>query len=44
VVLMRSGQVAQDGTPRQLFEQPADEFVRRFVAAQRMTLEGFATR
>jgi osmoprotectant transport system ATP-binding protein len=44
VVLMRSGRVAQDGTPRQLFEQPADEFVRRFVAAQRMTLEGFLPR
>jgi len=44
VVLMRSGRVAQDGTPRELFEQPANEFVRRFVAAQRMTLAGFLPR
>lgn len=40
IVLMRSGRVAQDASPRQLFEHPADEFVRRFVAAQRMTLVG----
>ena len=40
VVLMRSGRIAQDGSPRQLFEHPADEFVSRFVAAQRMTLAG----
>jgi osmoprotectant transport system ATP-binding protein len=38
VVLMRSGRIAQDGSPRELFEHPADEFVRRFVAAQRMRL------
>lgn len=40
IVLMRSGRVAQDASPGQLFEHPADEFVRRFVAAQRMTLVG----
>lgn len=40
IVLMRSGRVAQDASPQELFERPADEFVRRFVAAQRLTLEG----
>jgi osmoprotectant transport system ATP-binding protein len=44
VVLMRAGRVAQDGTARELFERPADDFVRRFVAAQRMTLAGFLSR
>ena len=35
LVLMRAGQVVQEGTPRDLLERPADPFVTRFVAAQR---------
>jgi osmoprotectant transport system ATP-binding protein len=39
LVVMRHGRVVQDGSLQQLREQPADEFVRRFVDAQR-TLPG----
>ena len=35
LVLMRSGRIVQDGHAADLYERPADEFVRRFVAAQR---------
>ena len=35
VVLLREGQVVQEGTPRDLWHRPADPFVTRFVQAQR---------
>lgn len=35
LILMRSGRIVQDGDAADLYERPADEFVRRFVAAQR---------
>ena len=35
LLLMRSGRIIQDGNAADLYERPADEFVRRFVAAQR---------
>ncbi|HEX4025658.1 MAG TPA: ATP-binding cassette domain-containing protein [Steroidobacteraceae bacterium] len=35
LVLMRAGRIIQDGDAADLYERPADEFVRRFVAAQR---------
>jgi len=35
LVLMRSGRIVQDGGAADLYERPADEFVCRFVAAQR---------
>lgn len=35
LVLLHEGRVVQDGTPADLVERPADEFVRRFVAARR---------
>src|SRR5579862_2458654 len=44
IVLMRAGQVVQDGGAREFYEQPADDFVRRFVAAQRMILTAFPSR
>ena len=34
IVLMRAGEIAQRGAPAELFDAPADEFVRRFVSAQ----------
>jgi osmoprotectant transport system ATP-binding protein len=36
VVLMRSGQVIQDGSPDALLARPADPFVTEFVRAQRV--------
>jgi osmoprotectant transport system ATP-binding protein len=35
VVLMRDGQIVQEGTPQDLWHRPADPFVTRFVQAQR---------
>ncbi len=35
IILIRAGQVVQDGSVEELCERPADDFVRRFVAAQR---------
>ncbi|MBB5866064.1 ATP-binding cassette domain-containing protein [Xanthomonas sp. 3058] len=35
LVLMRAGRVVQQGSARNLLEQPADPFVRRFLTAQR---------
>ncbi|CAD7374780.1 ATP-binding cassette domain-containing protein [Xanthomonas arboricola] len=35
LVLMRAGQVVQQGSARSLLEQPADSFVQRFLTAQR---------
>jgi putative spermidine/putrescine transport system ATP-binding protein len=31
IVLMNSGRISQTGTPRDIFNQPADEFVARFM-------------
>ncbi len=38
VVLMREGRVVQEGTLEDLIERPADEFVPRFINAQRSPL------
>jgi osmoprotectant transport system ATP-binding protein len=35
IVLMREGQIVQQGAYRELIEQPADDFVRAFLRAQR---------
>ncbi|MEA9588230.1 ATP-binding cassette domain-containing protein [Xanthomonas sp. WHRI 10064A] len=35
LVLMRAGRVVQQGSARELLEQPADAFVQRFLTAQR---------
>ena len=35
VVLLRGGNVVQQGAPAELFDSPAEEFVPRFVTAQR---------
>jgi len=35
VILLKDGRVAQDGLPADLWHRPADEFVTRFVQAQR---------
>jgi osmoprotectant transport system ATP-binding protein len=35
LLLMRNGRIVQDGNLEDLLEHPADEFVRRFVVAQR---------
>jgi osmoprotectant transport system ATP-binding protein len=38
IVLMRQGKVVQQGSLRELVERPADEFVAKFVSAQRHLL------
>lgn len=38
IILMREGQVVQQGTINDLIERPADEFVTRFINAQRSPL------
>jgi len=38
IVVMNAGRIAQVGTPRQLFETPADTFVATFIGSPRMTL------
>ena len=40
MVLIRAGQVIQDGAPSELIESPADPFVRDFVQAQRGLADG----
>jgi osmoprotectant transport system ATP-binding protein len=40
IVLMREGKIVQRGTISELLERPADEFVQRFVRAQRRLGEG----
>jgi len=37
IVLLRRGRVVQTGSIRELQDRPADDFVRRFVRAQRLT-------
>ena len=40
VVLLRSGRVLQEGPVDDLLRRPADDFVRRFVSAQRGPFAG----
>ncbi len=40
IVLMREGEVAQQGAIHQILQNPASEFVQKFVSAQRSPLEG----
>jgi osmoprotectant transport system ATP-binding protein len=35
IVLLKDGQVVQTGTPEELLEQPANEFVREFIGQER---------
>jgi len=37
IVLMHEGRIAQQGSYRDLIERPANEFVRAFLRAQRVT-------
>ena len=39
IILMREGQIVQQGTLEELYSSPADEFVGRFINAQRLPLE-----
>ncbi|MEM8874924.1 MAG: ATP-binding cassette domain-containing protein [Planctomycetota bacterium] len=39
VVLMRDGSIVQRGTPADLRERPADDYVKAFINAQRLTHE-----
>jgi osmoprotectant transport system ATP-binding protein len=39
IALLRDGAIVQRGTLREIVERPADEFVARFVSAQRSPLE-----
>ena len=39
IILMRQGQIVQQGTFEELCSSPADEFVERFINAQRLPLE-----
>jgi osmoprotectant transport system ATP-binding protein len=39
VVLLRDGHIVQQGTMQKLLREPADDFVRRFIQAQRSPLE-----
>ncbi|NRA57239.1 MAG: hypothetical protein HRU13_03865 [Phycisphaerales bacterium] len=45
IVLLHDGSIVQDGTPDELVREPASEFVRRFVSAQRRLhgIEGAAS-
>lgn len=36
IVVMRGGQIEQIGTPQQLVEEPANEFVRNFIGTERI--------
>ncbi len=40
IVLLRDGRIVQSGSIRELIEQPAEPFVRRFVTAQRSHVVG----
>ncbi|MBU6119470.1 ABC transporter ATP-binding protein [Hymenobacter siberiensis] len=39
IMLLDAGQIQQLGTPRELLFRPANDFVRRFFAAERLTLQ-----
>ena len=38
IVVLESGQIAQIGTPKQLYEQPANLFVAQFVGSPKMNI------
>jgi len=40
IVLLRDGRIEQSGTPQELSEQPANDFVKDFVSAQRAVHSG----
>ncbi|MDT7951601.1 MAG: ABC transporter ATP-binding protein [Acetobacteraceae bacterium] len=40
VVVMQAGQIRQSGTPREVFEHPADGFVARFIGGHNVLTEG----
>lgn len=40
LLVLRDGRVAQEGTPAEVMASPADEFVARFVRAQRASVPG----
>lgn len=44
IVLLRAGRIVQSGPARALLESPADDFVRRFVKAQRSPLDALEGR
>ena len=44
IVLLDKGHVVQQGTPEDLIERPANDFVRRFVSAHRGLLEALEGR
>lgn len=41
ITLMQSGKIVQKGSVKEIVDQPANEFVRQFVQAQRSPLEEF---
>jgi osmoprotectant transport system ATP-binding protein len=43
IVLLRDGRIVQQGAMKQLLREPADNFVRRFIQAQRSPLEAMET-
>ena len=43
IVLLREGRIVQQGTLEQMLNEPADEFVSRFIQAQRAPLEAMET-
>jgi osmoprotectant transport system ATP-binding protein len=43
VVLLRDGRIVQQGAMAQLLREPADDFVRRFIQAQRSPLDTMET-
>ncbi len=43
VAILERGQIVQRGPIRDLVERPANDYVRRFINAQRMTLDGSET-
>ena len=40
IVLMNGGRISQVGTPRDIFNQPADEFVARFMGGHNIIRQG----
>ena len=40
IVVMEGGRIRQSGTPREVFERPADEFVARFIGGHNVLLQG----